>query len=135
MKLQQGEYISLGKVEAVLKTSPLVESACVYCESTKIYCVALIAPAEKGLFDLAKTLNIHGNFNELCDNKEIERNILKSLTDLSKKSGLNKFEIPTKIALCKDLWTPESGLVTAAFKIKRKEIVTKYKDDLKRIYI
>lgn len=133
--MQQGEYISLGKVEAVLKTSPLVETCCVYCESTKVYCVALIAPAEKGLNDLAKVLNIHGDFNELCANKEIEQNVLKSVTELARKSGLNKFEIPTKIALCKELWTPESGLVTAAFKIKRREIQLKYSDVLKRIYI
>lgn len=30
MKLQAGEYVSLGKVEAVLKSCPLVDNICAY---------------------------------------------------------------------------------------------------------
>lgn len=30
VKLQAGEYVSLGKVEAVLKNCPLVDNICVY---------------------------------------------------------------------------------------------------------
>lgn len=30
VKLQAGEYVSLGKVEAVLKSCPLVDNICVY---------------------------------------------------------------------------------------------------------
>ena len=32
------------------------------------------------------------------------------------------------------MWTPDSGLVTAAFKIKRKEIVNKYQDEIEKLY-
>ena len=44
VKLQFGEYVSLGKVEAVLKTCPIVENVCIYGEATKSYCVALLVP-------------------------------------------------------------------------------------------
>ena len=37
MKLQFGEYVSLGKVEAVLKTCPVVDNVCIYGDSTKSY--------------------------------------------------------------------------------------------------
>ena len=33
-----------------------------------------------------------------------------------------KFEIPKAVYLVADEWTPESGMVTAAFKLKRKAI-------------
>lgn len=33
VKLQLGEYVSLGKVEAQMKTSPLVDNICVYADS------------------------------------------------------------------------------------------------------
>ena len=33
-----------------------------------------------------------------------------------------------------DEWTPDSGLVTAAFKIRRRFIVEKYKDVLEELY-
>ena len=38
------------------------------------------------------------------------------------------------VTLCEDTWTPESGLVTAAFKLKRKPIQDFYQKDLKRMY-
>ena len=39
-----------------------------------------------------------------------------------------------KTMVFQDLWTPESGLVTAAFKLKRKPIQDFYSKDLKRMY-
>ena len=38
------------------------------------------------------------------------------------------------VTLIGDLWTPESGLVTAAFKLKRKPITDYYQKDLIRMY-
>jgi len=49
-------------------------------------------------------------------------------------SRLEKFEIPGAVTLCSELWTPDSGLVTAAFKLKRKPITDFYKADLDRMY-
>ena len=37
VKLQLGEYVSLGKVESQLKTHPLVENICVYGDSYQVY--------------------------------------------------------------------------------------------------
>ena len=36
VKLQFGEYVSLGKVESVLKTCPLVENVCIYGDSKRL---------------------------------------------------------------------------------------------------
>ena len=47
VKLQYGEYLSLGKVEAVLKTCPLVENVCIFAKSTRSYCIALVVPDRK----------------------------------------------------------------------------------------
>jgi long-chain acyl-CoA synthetase len=47
---------------------------------------------------------------------------------------LSKYEVPTAITLCKEVWSPEMGLVTAAFKLKRKDIQDKYKSEITRMY-
>lgn len=47
VKLQVGEYVSLGKVESELKTCPLVDNICIYGDASKQFCVALIVPAVK----------------------------------------------------------------------------------------
>lgn len=134
VKLQAGEYVSLGKVEAELKTCPIVENICVYGDATKNHCVALVVANEKVLQELAIALGVTGDFETLCSNKVIEKAVLKELAEHSKKSRLAKFEIPAAITLCKDVWSPDMGLVTAAFKIKRKDIQERYKADITRMY-
>jgi long-chain acyl-CoA synthetase len=134
VKLQHGEYISLGKVESELKTCPFIENICVVADSTKTYCVALVAPAEIGFKSLAETVGITGTFEQLCVNREVLQAATKGLHEHAKKCNLAKFEVPTLIYLCPELWTPESGMVTAAFKIKRKEIHDQYKSQITRMY-
>lgn len=46
MKLQAGEYVSLGKVEAVLKSCPLVDNICAYANRC-VHNVATSGPLEK----------------------------------------------------------------------------------------
>ena len=46
---------------------------------------------------------------------------------------LEKFELPAAVTLCKELWTPDSGFVTAAFKLKRKPIQDHYQNDINRM--
>lgn len=52
----------------------------------------------------------------------------------SVSAQLERFEIPRKIRLSPDPWTPETGLVTDAYKLKRKELKTHYQQDIERMY-
>lgn len=47
---------------------------------------------------------------------------------------LERFEIPLKVHLSPEPWTPETGLVTDAFKLKRKELRNHYLDHIERMY-
>ncbi len=58
VKLQFGEYVSLGKVEALLKTCPLVENVCIYGDSTQSFCVALVVPDRNKLITLAEKMSL-----------------------------------------------------------------------------
>lgn len=78
--------MSLGKVEAQLKTSPLVDNICVYGESSKDHCVALVVPNQQQLIDLAAKKGIMKPFDELCKTQEIEKIVLQELADHGKKS-------------------------------------------------
>jgi long-chain acyl-CoA synthetase len=51
-----------------------------------------------------------------------------------KQARLEKFEIPARIKLIPEPWTPESGLVTAALKLKREVIKKGYENDLAKLY-
>lgn len=135
IKLQFGEYIALGKVEAELKTCPLVENICVVGNSTQNYIVALIMPNQHNLVSLAKDLGKgHLTFTEMCSDLEIAQEARKRIAEYGKKCRLFGAELPAKIKFCSEDWTPESGLVTAAFKIRRKIFIDHYQEDINQMY-
>jgi long-chain acyl-CoA synthetase len=53
---------------------------------------------------------------------------------VGKEGRLERVEIPTNVKLLHEAWTPETGLVTAAMKIKREKIRKQFADDLKELY-
>ena len=60
--------------------------------------------------------------------------VIKSINVHGIKSNLEKFEIPKMVTLVPEAWTPESGLVTAAFKLKRKMIQSFFQRDIEQMY-
>lgn len=87
VKLQAGEYVSLGKVESQLKTCPLVENICIYGDPSKDHTVALLVPNPTHLAALAKTLGKPGNltFEQFCADKDVEQAVISELAAHGKK--------------------------------------------------
>jgi len=135
VKLQGGEYVSLGKVESLLKIHPAVENICVCADSTKNYCVALVVPGQEYLASLAVELKL-GNMSrkELCDEDKVVTAITRAIEQHGRAQRLERFEIPRTVHLVCDAWTPESGLLTAAMKLKRKSLQSLFSDEIVKLY-
>lgn len=72
VKLQGGEYISLAKVELAISICPVVETVCVYADSTESFCVCFISPKQKQLMQICEKLNIEEtDFRKVCRMKEV----------------------------------------------------------------
>lgn len=134
VKLQAGEYVSLGKVESALKNCPLVDNICAYANSEQNYVISFVVPNQKKLTELAKQRGITGTWEEICTHPEMEREVLKELKEVAVNIKLQRFEIPVKVHLSPEPWTPETGLVTDAFKLKRKELKNHYRHHIERMY-
>uniref|UniRef100_A0AAQ5ZGY7 long-chain-fatty-acid--CoA ligase n=1 Tax=Amphiprion ocellaris TaxID=80972 RepID=A0AAQ5ZGY7_AMPOC len=134
VKLQAGEYVSLGKVEAVLKNCPLIDNICAYANSDQSYVISFVVPNQKQLMTLAEQIQVRGTVEEICNNSQVEKEVLRIITEAAISAKLERFEIPKKIRLSAEPWTPETGLVTDAFKLKRKELKTHYQEDIERMY-
>ncbi|XP_073065200.1 long chain acyl-CoA synthetase 8-like isoform X2 [Primulina eburnea] len=135
VKLQHGEYISLGKVEAAVSSSTYVDSIMVYADPFHNFCVALVVPAHQALEGWARDSGIkYGDFPDLCKKSEAKNEVQQSLFKAAKAAKLEKSEIPAKVTLLPEPWTPESGLVTAALKLKRESLKSKFKDELELLY-
>uniref|UniRef100_A0A672FLA8 long-chain-fatty-acid--CoA ligase n=1 Tax=Salarias fasciatus TaxID=181472 RepID=A0A672FLA8_SALFA len=134
VKLQAGEYVSLGKVEAVLKNCPLIDNICAYANSDQSYVIGFVVPNHKQLTALAEQMQVRGSWEEICNNAQMEREVLRIIAEAAVSAKLERFEIPKKIRLSAEPWTPETGLVTDAFKLKRKELKSHYQEDIERMY-
>lgn len=89
VKLQAGEYVSLGKVESELKTCGFIENICVYGDPTKQFTVALVVPNQKHLEDLAERNGLKNKiFEELCSSAVMEKAILKEISEHARKCKL-----------------------------------------------
>lgn len=153
--MQAGEYVSLGKVEAELKTCSVVENICVYGDPSKQFTVALVVPNQKHLEDIAMRQGLTGiDFEDLCASPVVEKAVIRELAEHAKKcktvlhlflfsfffqffsfaGKLQRYEVPVAVTLCKEVWSPDMGLVTAAFKLKRKDIQDRYQHDINRMY-
>ena len=62
--------------------------------------------------------------------KDMTGAVIREIVDHGKTSRIEKFEIP----LCSEEWTPESGLTTAAMKLKRKPLQEFSQLDIDRMY-
>jgi len=135
VKLSMGEYVALSKVENVLKACKYTQLPMVHASSTMAYCIALICPVVPKLEALAAELAVEGDLPALCANPKVRAAVTADAIATCKALKLSKFEIPTKIVLVPELWTPDNGMLTAVNKLKRKPIVEKHAADISDVYV
>ncbi|XP_026872674.2 long-chain-fatty-acid--CoA ligase 4 [Electrophorus electricus] len=134
VKLQAGEYVSLGKVESALKNCSFIDNICAYANSEQNYIISFVVPNQKKLTALANQKGITGTWEEICNHPVMEIEVLREIKEVATSIKLQRFEIPIKVHLSPEPWTPETGLVTDAFKLKRKELKNHYLHDIERMY-
>ncbi|KAG1455480.1 hypothetical protein G6F56_007057 [Rhizopus delemar] len=131
VKTSNGEYIALEKLESIYKSCVYVTNICIYADSLFPKPVALAVVSEPVIRRLAKEKNIgEDDWESLCLNEVIKTTILKALLAQAKEGELKGSELIHDVHLCSEEWSTESGMLTAAQKIKRPDITKAYKNEL-----
>lgn len=153
VKLSSGEFVSLNKIEAILKLLPFVDNCCVIANGAKATCVCLVSPVFKHIEQLIKVEpGLETQFqkiDQITDDDELrakeviqvlEKNIVilerlnKQAIEFCVSEKLARFEIPAKYLFVSESWLPVSGLVTDSLKIKRKAVDKFYNDQIEQFY-
>lgn len=109
VKLSNGEYIALEKLESIYKSSVLITNLCVYADSLFPKPVALAVVAENVIRKLATEKKVtETDFKLLCKDETIRKAVLKSLLDTGKEGGLKGAELLFDVHLCAEEWTTDS---------------------------
>ena len=88
----------------------------------KVYPGYIIYPGYPFTFQIGRLcaqLGLKLEIEDACKNKQIIEKVFETFREAAKTGKLHKQEIPSKIYLISEQWTPESGFVTDALKLKR----------------
>ena len=137
VKLKHGEYISLGNAESILKTINVVDNMCIFADSSRDKIVAVVVPVMEVLKKIAADVGVDRpdvTFEQLCEEPKVNAAVLKELQLHGRRCGLSRWEIPAAVHLANELWTPDNGLVTAALKLRRKQLDQQYRSMVVNMY-
>ncbi|MBV8790057.1 MAG: AMP-binding protein, partial [Mycobacterium sp.] len=103
LKLAQGEFVTLAKLEAEFGNSPLIRQIYVYGNSAQPYLLAVVVPTEEALAN--------------DDLKTLKPKIADSLQNVARQANLQSYEVPRDFIVETTPFSLENGLLTGIRKL------------------
>jgi len=114
LKLSQGEFVTVSKLEAAYGGHPAIRQIFVYGNSARSYVLAVIVPTDPN-----------------ADKKQLA----DALQSIARESGLQSFEIPRDFLIETRPFTLENGLLTGIRKLARPQLKEYYGPELEQLYV
>jgi long-chain acyl-CoA synthetase len=127
IKTSGGKYVAPQKIEALLKTKPILSEAVVIGDGRK-YCVVLVTVDKEKLAAWAERTGNPADINSEAVQKEIQG----YLDEVNQ--GLASFESIKYFRIVPEEFSVDNGTLTASFKVKRKEVAKRYKTLIDSMY-
>ncbi|MCV7253206.1 AMP-binding protein [Mycobacterium hackensackense] len=113
LKLAQGEFVTVSKLEAAFTNSPLVQQIYIYGNSSRPYLLAVVVPS---------------------DPTATKADIAQSLKDTARAADLQSYEIPRDFLVETTPFTVENGLLTGIRKLAWPKLKERYSAALEALY-
>ncbi len=113
LKLAQGEFVTLAKLEAEFGNSPLVHQIYIYGNSAQPYLLAVVVPSEENASKSA---------------------IAESLQTVARQANLQSYEVPRDFIVETTPFTLENGLLTGIRKLAWPKLKAHYGEQLEQLY-
>ncbi|MFY9767979.1 MAG: SDR family oxidoreductase, partial [Mycobacterium sp.] len=123
LKLAQGEFVTLAKLEAEFGNSPLIRQIYIYGNSAQPYLLAVVVPTEDALAT--------HDADELAALKPL---IAESLQNVAKEADLQSYEVPRDFIVETTPFTLENGLLTGIRKLAWPKLKQHYGERLEQLY-
>ncbi|KAH9030628.1 acetyl-CoA synthetase-like protein [Lactarius pseudohatsudake] len=140
MKLSQGEYVALEKIENVYSRIPVAMQVFIHGSSLKSYLIGVVVPEPVQFATFASRVlerRIDPEdvkvLKELCTDSRIADVMLAELNKVAAKS-LKGFEQLKRIHLSLDPFTVDDNTLTPTLKLRRRDAYNKYKVVLDSLY-
>ena len=130
-KLSTGKYVMPQPLEGVLETDDLIETALVVGEGEK-YTAALLFLSQDQLKSFAKRYELEGEMADWLASGALQTH-LKEVVEHANRN-LPPWSHVKRAALIAESLTLESGLLTPTLKVKRQEVMARYKAQLDALF-
>ena len=122
LKLSQGEFVTVSKLEAAYGGHPSIRQIFVYGNSARSYVLAVIVPTDDALASVG---------GDVAAVKPILSDALQST---AREAGLQSYEIPRDFLVETTPFTLENGLLTGIRKLARPQLKQYYGPELEQLY-
>nr|APD71500.1 non-ribosomal peptide synthetase 2 [Streptomyces sp.] len=122
LKLSQGEFVAVSRLETVFGGSPLVQQIFVYGNSERACLLAVVVPTPDALARAGG------------EAAPLKRLLGASLQETAKEAELNSYEIPRDFLIETEPFSAENGLLTESHKMLRPRLRERYGEVLERLY-
>jgi len=122
LKLSQGEFVAVARLEAIFGGAPLVRQIYVYGNSERASLLAVVVPTAEAL------LRFPG------DQDGLKSALLQSLRDTGKIADLQSYEIPADFLVEYEPFSADNGLLSGVGKNLRPKLKDRYGDELEKLY-
>jgi long-chain acyl-CoA synthetase len=132
IKTAGGKYIAPQKIENIAKSENMLSQIVIYGDQ-KPFASCLLTLNQEAVIQYAQSNSIlYGEYEELLKNPKIQAVVSEAMGRVNNQ--LAKYETVKKWIVLPQEFTVESGDLTPSMKIKRKQICTKFKDQLEALY-
>lgn len=121
IKLSQGEFVTISKLEAQYVNCALVHQIYVYGNGERSYLLAVVVPTDEAL--------------ARYDTATLKPLLLQSLQQAAHAAQLQPYEVPRDIIVEPDPFSRENGLLTGVGKPSRPNLKKRYGERLEQLYL
>lgn len=124
IKLGQGEFVAVDRIEAELASCPLVDQIFVHPDASSSALLAVVVPR---FATLGLALGIPElSPSEIANHPDAAAVITRALAEHGRRAGLAGFELPRAVLVEPEPMTVASGLLTASGKLARPAAIARY---------
>ena len=123
LKLSQGEFVTVSKLEAAYGGHPSIRQIFVYGNSARSYVLAVIVPTDDALASVGGDVDA------------VKPLLSDALQSIAREAGLQSFEIPRDFLVETRPFTLENGLLTGIRKLARPQLKEYYGPELEQLYV
>jgi fatty acid CoA ligase FadD9 len=123
LKLSQGEFVTVSKLEAVYGGHPSIRQIFMYGNSVRSHVLAVVVPTYDALASVGG------------DVEAVKPVLSDALHSIAREAGLQSYEIPRDFLVETRPFTLENGLLTGIRKLARPQLKEYYGPELEQLYV